>query len=344
MHDEADAGRRIGERRRALGLTQSQLAARAQVSRALVGALERGRHMPAADAAVRLARALDASVERLFAPNEPVPGLRAVPVVGPGLPDGVLVRAAQVGGVQVARVVDPLSSLSAAADGVVVDGRVRLFAGAAPRGAVVAGCDPVLGVAERLLEAAGPARIVGVPASTAQAIKALEAGRCHAALVHGPRARLKPGPGLQRWHFARWRSGVASHPRLAHPSLEALLGGDVELVQRDRGAACQQAVDRAARRLGMPRPVAHRTAPGHLDAARTALEHGVAAVAIEPVAVAMGLDFTALEVHDVQLWVPEDWTRLPGLRALLDLLGSARFRDRAGALAAYDFEDTGAVR
>ena len=67
-------------------------------------------------------------------------------------------------------------------------------------------------------------------------------------------------------------------------------------------------------------------------------------MAIEPVAVAMGLDFTALETHDVQLWVPDRWTALPGIRALLDLLTSARFGDRAGALPAYDLTDTGAAR
>jgi molybdate-binding protein len=67
-------------------------------------------------------------------------------------------------------------------------------------------------------------------------------------------------------------------------------------------------------------------------------------VAIEPVAVAMGLDFHELEVHDVQLWVPEQWTGLAGVRALVDLLGTARFSDRAGALPAYDLTDTGAAR
>ena len=343
-----DIGRRVRERRRAVGLTQDVLAERAQVSRALVGALERGRHMPATDAAIRLARALDTTVERLFDDGPPEPAPAAVPVLGDRLPDGALVRSARVDGAIVARVVDSASALSstgASADGVMLDGRLRLFTGAAPNGAVVAGCDPVLGIAEALLERAGPARIVAVPATSGQALDALDAGRCHAVLVHGPTGSLRGRAGLRRWHVARWRSGIATHTQLSRPSLQSLLTGEVPLlVQRDRTAACQQAVERAARRLGAPRVTPRRTASGHLDAARVAVEHRAAAVTIEPFAIALGLDFCDLEVHDVELWVPDAWTALPGIRALLDLLNTASFRERAGALPAYDLTDTGVAR
>jgi len=306
--------------------------------------------MPATDAAIRVARALGTTVERLF--GEPAADALgpAISVLGGRLRDGALVRASWVGETLVARVVDPVSALGAVgapADGVVVeDGRIRLFSGAAPGGAVVAGCDPVLAIAEGLLEQAGGARVVGVPATSGQALEALGAGSCHGALVHGPARSLqaRARPGLRRWHVARWRSGIATHPGLARPGLEALLTGTIPLVQRDRTAACQQAVERAARRLGAPRAAPHRTAAGHLDAARMALERRGAAVTIEPVAVAVGLDFQELEVHDVELWVPDAWAGAPGIDALLGLLGTARFRDRAGALPAYDITDAGAAR
>ncbi len=342
-----DVGQAVRARRAALGLTQDALADLAQVSRALVGALERGRHMPAADAAIRLARALDTTVERLFGGVAPEPRLAAVPVLGGDLPEGALVRTARVGAVVVAGVVDgvnALTSTGAAPDGVVRDGRLRLFSGGGPAGAVVAGCDPVLGIAEGLLDRSGDARIVAVPATTGQALNALAAGRCHAAVVHGPAASLQAGPGIRRWHLARWRSGIATHTQLSRPSLQALLAADAPLIQRDRTAACQQAVERAARRLGAPRGKPRRTAGGHLDAGRAAVEHRGAAVAIEPVAVVLGLDFHELEVHDVELWVPDAWVSLAGIRALLDLLQTASFRDRAGALPAYDLTDTGAAR
>lgn len=324
------------------------LADRAQVSRALIGALERGRHMPATDAAIRVARELHTTVERLFDNAAPEPILDAVSVLGGDLRDGELVRAGRVEEAIVARVIASASALSAtggAADGVVRHGRLRLFVGSAPSGAVVAGCDPVLGIAEGLLDGAGSARIVSVPATSGQALRALRAGRCHAALVHGPTRSLRGRSGLQRWHVARWRSGIATHAQLSRPSLQALLSEEVTLlVQRDRTAACQQAVARAVRRLGAPRVKPRRTAAGHLDAGRAAVEHRGAAVTIEPIAVALGLDFCELEVHDVELWVPDAWTAHPGIRALLDLLDTASFRERVGALPAYDLADMGAAR
>jgi len=42
--------------------------------------------------------------------------------------------------------------------------------------------------------------------------------------------------------------------------------------------------------------------------------------------------------------VPDAWSALPGIHALLDLLNTASFRQRAGAMPAYDLTDTGAAR
>ena len=55
-----------------------------------------------------------------------------------------------------------------------------------PEGLVVAGCDPALGIAEALLLPLATRRLVGFSVSTGEALKALRAGNCHGALVHGP--------------------------------------------------------------------------------------------------------------------------------------------------------------
>src|SRR5688572_22954161 len=130
MSAAADIGCRIRDRRLEAGLTQAELADRAQVSRALIGALERGRHMPATDAAIRLARELDTTVERLFGDTPAPPTLDVVPVLGGALADGALVRAARIDERVVVRVVDSASALSstgAPADGIALAGRLRLF-------------------------------------------------------------------------------------------------------------------------------------------------------------------------------------------------------------------------
>jgi len=53
---------RIRRRREALGLSQRDVAGAAGLSRQLVGTVERGRHLPSVNAALALARALDARV------------------------------------------------------------------------------------------------------------------------------------------------------------------------------------------------------------------------------------------------------------------------------------------
>ena len=184
-----------------------------------------------------------------------------------------------------------------------------------------------------------------MPATTGQALDALAAGRCHAVLVHGPariaRARAGRAPLARRPLALRDRHASAA----VAADLEALLAGEVPLVQRDRSAACQQAVERAARRPGAPRVTPRtRVAGGHLAAAQEALALGGAAVAIEPVAMATGLDFSELEIHDVELWVPDAWTGCPASARSSISSPPRRFRERAGALPAYDLTDTGAAR
>src|SRR5688572_26843207 len=61
------APHRVRSAREALGLSQAQLAAAARLSRQSIGAIEAGRAVPAVDVALRIAAALQRSVEQLFA-------------------------------------------------------------------------------------------------------------------------------------------------------------------------------------------------------------------------------------------------------------------------------------
>ena len=65
----------LRRRRTELGLTQAELAASAGISRQMVAAVELGINVPAVDAALRLAQALECSLDELFdeVPREPVP-------------------------------------------------------------------------------------------------------------------------------------------------------------------------------------------------------------------------------------------------------------------------------
>ena len=337
-------GSRLRAARERAGLTQAELAERAGVSRQLVGAIEAGRHSPAVDAALRIAGALDASVERLFG-ERPAGALSAL---GDALVSGTPVRVGRVGERLVAAPLGRLVSGEAgwaAADGVVRDERVAMLPGADDSALVVVGCDPVLGTLEALLDRRGSRRMVAVQGSTGAAMEALAAGRAHAALVHGPDGALPAPPVPARLvHLARWRVGVGVDRTWRGAILEAVLGGEVALVQREPSASSQQALLRAARALGAPAVPPGAIAAGHLDAARHAAIAGCAAVTFEPAARAHGLRFLPLESHEVELWIDERWIDHPSAQALGDLLSSAAFRERARLMGGYDPDGAGALR
>jgi transcriptional regulator with XRE-family HTH domain len=332
--DAAGVGRRVRHLRRARGLSQDELAVRAEVSRASVGALEAGRHLPRVDAAVRLARALGTSVEDLLAVGPP----RATPVLAGDAPvDGSAVRAARVGDHTV------VLPIAAAADGgawsvpdaVVTDGRVEVLDGADLDGFVLVGCDPAIGLLAGLAPPRGAGRVVPVLASSAAARLALTTGRAHAAVVHDRRPPAPREPDrLHRLPLATWRTGLAA-PADHGDAVAAALAGRGPVVRRDPGAAAQVAFERALAAEEIPAPPGP-LASGHLDAARRAAEHGVAAVTIEPAAIALGLTFHALETHTVELWIDAGAADHPGARVVGELLASARLRARLAALPGYE--------
>jgi DNA-binding XRE family transcriptional regulator len=331
----------IRDRRLEAGLTQVDLAARAGVSRQLVAAVEAGRNVPAVDAALRLAQALGATVEDVFAERSD----DLVAVIGGPLSEGSAVRVGRVAEQLVAA--EPADHGVAGAtwakvDGILKDGRVRLFAGATPAGLVIAGCDPAIGVAELMLDGLGPRSLLAVSASTGTALDALGRGRVHAAVVHGVRSELPDPPvPVTRWHLARWQVGLGVVPSLGTQSFEGVLGSAVSIVQRDPAAASQQAFERARAALGLGRPEGPR-ASGHIEAARVAATVQGAGVTTEAAARAFGLSFLSLENHTVEVWIADCWTDHPGVGALGGLLATKAFTDRVAHFGGYDLAGCGA--
>jgi DNA-binding XRE family transcriptional regulator len=337
----------VRDRRLECALTQRQLAERAGVSRQLVAAVEAGRNTPAVDAALALAGALGATVEELFEPATP----DVVPAIGERLREGASLRIGRLGEQLVAAELPDhgvAGATWARADGVTERRTLRRFPGAVPAGVVVAGCDPALGIAEAMLAGLGPRSLLAVSAPTGVALRALDRGRVHAALVHGLADELAPAPvPVARWHFTRWRVGVAISSRLRARSLEALVDGDVPVVQRDPAAASQRAFERARAAVagigsgvGMAEPAAP-LATGHLDAARMAAILGTAAVTTEGAAHAFDLAFVPLEDHTVEIWIDRRWTDTPGIEALGSLLATAAFTQRVARIGGYDLTGCG---
>jgi hypothetical protein len=207
---------------------------------------------------------------------------------------------------------------------------------------VVAGCDPLLGSLGEAVERSSAQRVLVVHASSRDAVDALLAGRAHAAVVHGPTGSLTPPDDLavRRWHVAQWQAGLAAVGPKAL-TLDELASRRAKVVQRDTGAATQAALERALTAAGagsLPGPVAD----GHLDVARRVRSHQArAGVTMEAAALAFGLAFAALEVHDVELWVPDRWWHTPAVDALLQALADDGFARRAATVAGYGLAGIG---
>jgi DNA-binding XRE family transcriptional regulator len=331
----------LRRRRLECGLTQTELAARAGVSRQLVAAVEAGQNTPGVDAALGIAGALASSVEELFA-EAPA---RVAAALGGRLRDGVPLRLGRVGGQLVAAELSDHGIAGAGwakPDAVLRDGVLNLFAGARPAGTVIAGCDPALGVADAMLQGLGPRSLLAISAPTGSALRALKRGGIHAAVVHGPPAQLPDPPvPVIRLHLARWQVGLGLAPKLGRQSLEAVLKGGIPVIRRDPAAASQQAFDRAAAKAGLAPPRSGPEAFGHIDAARTAATLDGAGITNEAAARAFGLRFLALEDHAVEIWLARRWLHHPGVNALGELLATAAFTERVAQFGGYDLSGCG---
>jgi DNA-binding XRE family transcriptional regulator len=330
----------VADRRKALGLTQTELALASRLTRAQISAVETGRHSPNVNAALAIAEALGTTVEELFGRGASAQRQRHVPAVGTEPTGTVAVLAVRVGDLLTYH---PLPNHGASgsswerADGMFRDGRVELFDDADPSGFAIAGCEPALGLAASLLPAGGPQRLVVMPASTSEAIEALDARRVHGAVVHGLPGHLRRSSlPVVRFVVARWRVGLATRAGV-HPKLDQLARGKITAVRRGGGAEVQRALERALVPYGGAGKVAGPLATGHLDAARL-VAYGSADVAatIETAALAYGLDFSPLEEHRVELRIAEEWEDHPGARALVELIASPSFHRRLEALGGYD--------
>jgi DNA-binding XRE family transcriptional regulator len=336
---------RIRALRELRGWSQGELAERAGVTRQLVGAVETGRHSPNVAAAIGLSRALDVSVEELFAVDHD----RAVDVLGDAVSPGTPMMVARVGdqliSVPVAHGVESSESWRVA-DAVADETGLTWLPGRMTRGLVVAGCDPVLGMIAGLVERASSHRLVTVHASTGRSVEALAAGRVHGVLVHAPVGGFpEPPVAVRRWHVSSWQVGLASGERSGPPSVAELADRRPLVVQRDAGAGSQRAFVRALQAVGATGSLPGPIGDGHVDVARRVAQHGGSAgVTMEAAARAFGLGFLPLEEHVVEFWLDERWANLPAAVAMIDVLGGTALARRAVVLGGYDIAGCGTER
>jgi DNA-binding XRE family transcriptional regulator len=331
---------RVSQRRKQLGLSQLELSRASKLSRQLISALETGRHVPSVKAAMAIAQVLGSTVEEIFGDSGGVSYF--VPALGEEPVSAVGVVAVRVGDSLSYYPLTEVGQSWGKADGLFRDGQIRLFEDSDTSGIVLAGCDPALGLASSLLPNRGPQRVVSIAAPSGKAMKALDEGRIHGALVHGRPGHLREVTRpVRRFILARWRVGLACLPGV-RIDLEKLARGTLTTTRRDPDAEVHRALERRLSDFGGVSRIKGPSVASHLDAARR-VSYGAVEVALtmEAAARAFGLDFLELEEHVSELRVGAEWADLPGAQGIVELIISEPFHARLQAVGGYDVSDAG---
>jgi putative molybdopterin biosynthesis protein len=355
----------LREKRQQAGLTQEELARRAQLSRQALNSIEKGHAAPSTQVALLLARELHCRVDELFW-LPPSGGEVAAEAASPkAWRKGARVAMGLVEGGWVAHALEPSdpASLSLAADGLVLarEGRkARVsFLGDEPRdNLLLCGCDPALGLLAARAARTGAVRPLWLSFASDGALLELSRGRAHLAGAHlfdeetGEHnvpfvRRAFAGKPMLVITLAHIEEGFASRKGEKFRKVEDLARKGVRLINREAGAAARKLLDRVLRKSGVP-PGELRgygdLARGHLDvAARIASGGADVGVVARAAAVAFGLEFTPLAEERFDVVVPKPLAADPRVLRLLETLGSRAFRRELGSLGGYDAGAAGRV-
>jgi molybdate-binding protein/DNA-binding XRE family transcriptional regulator len=357
----------LAEFRRKRGLSAISLAATAGITRQTIYAMEAGTYIPNTAVALKLARALDTTVEDLFALEETAPA-RALRTEQAALLSGSGgVHAGQA--VQLCRVDKHLMACPPSqalwylptADAVISDRPVRqgktgvqIFDADSDFGSrlLVAGCDPAISVLARHVQPAG-IELVLAHRNSSQSLDLLKDGSVHIAGTHlkdeasgesnlPEIARLFPKNSVAVVAFAVWEEGIlaaAGNPKDIG-GIEDLARKDVTIVNREEGAGSRALLDAHLRRLRIPAAQVRgysRLASGHLPAAWQVQSAAAdACLATRAAARLFGLHFIPLVSERYDLVIRKQHLDLPRVQNLLDTLSRSGFRRELEGYGGYD--------
>lgn len=357
----------LGELRRKRGLSAIHLAATAGVSRQTIYAMEAGTYVPNTAVALRLARALETTVEELFSLPGPVPAPelreeRAVLLPGSAaLQAGQAVQLCRVDQRLIASPPSPVPWYFPAADAVVADQpgsqgktRVQIFQaeGDFTNRILVAGCDPGISVLSRHVQTAG-IELVLAHRNSSQALSLLKEGSIHIAGTHlrdeasgesnlPEIGRLFPRNSVAVIAFAVWEEGILTargNPKGIR-GIEDLARNDVSIVNREKGSGIRALLDARLERIGIPPKSVrgyNQLAPGHLPAAWQVQSGAVdCCLATRGAACVFGLTFLPLVTERYDLVIRKQHLDLPRMQNLFDTLSRSGFRRELEGLGGYD--------
>ncbi len=253
----------ISQRRKALDITQAELARACGISRQFLSMMESGRVQPNVQTALKMAAALGSSVEELFATEEDGNVELEVTSSRENLPAGTRVNVALISGRWVAHPADTPETISGGfcpADGVLVRAGARhVVASQQPLrelegNLIIAGCDPALHLlCNAKLDA--PGHSIWVNCGSGISLQHLREGLVHVAGLHygfdGEDENLRmvkstiPDEDIFIMRFSSWEQGWLLSPRVPKSFLGVadIANNKLRIANREHGAAVRRWLD-----------------------------------------------------------------------------------------------------
>jgi molybdate-binding protein/transcriptional regulator with XRE-family HTH domain len=353
MADLPELENRVRDERLRRGWSQEELARRSGLSRAGISAIETGRLVPSAAAALALAAAIGIRVEGLFALARSVPEGAAWAWAPAQTP--CRFWQAEVGGRTRWYPVEssPLGVISH-------DGIARDATSVGPVGPdgiepgatlVLACCDPAVGLLAAALARSAGMRLIVLPRSSRAAIDLLGRGLVHVAGVHLSAARAHDGnaasvrsalgSGYALLRAARWEEGVAYGPARRIGSVGEAVRSGLRWVGREVGSGARQCLDELLEGHRPPRRLAHDHR-GVAEAVRAGWAD--AGVCLRLAGEEAGLGFLSIREEDYDLCFLDNFRDDARMQALLNVVRSTSYRRLVGELPGYDSTETGELR
>jgi putative molybdopterin biosynthesis protein len=360
--------------RKARGLGAAELAKGVGITRQTVYAIEAGTYLPNTEVSLRLARALEVSVEEVFSLSqerqEEVSAATAEYLGQGELTQGQAVRVCRVGSKWVSVPVDARPYHLPEADAVVTGplsrsgkAKLRLFSEEETmrNKIVLAGCDPATSLLARMVERLSGVEIIHAPASSQLGLDWLKDGKVHIAGSHlqDPQStdfnlpvirRQFPNRDMAVVTFARWEEGfvVASGNPKNIRGIDDLRRKNVTIMNREPGSGSRALLDGLMRGADVSAKTVNgytSIAFGHLSAA-----HAVSArqadccIATKAAAQTFSLDFVPLRSEQYDFVLFRETLKLSAVQAMFDALQRAALRRKLEMLAGYDTSQTGVIR